>query len=113
MTTKTTINITDMTCASCAASNEKELRKTKGVVNASVNFASKKAYIEYDSEVVSRDQLAKVISANGYTHWPTIWTAKPTSTTTTKVNQRIFVFLFGLPFLACLLSSECLLIWEK
>ena len=41
-----------MTCASCAVSNEKELLKTKGILDASVNFAAKKAYVEYDADIL-------------------------------------------------------------
>lgn len=55
-----------MSCASCAASNEKELLKTKGILRASVNFATKKAYVEYDADVLSEEQVCQVIKDNGY-----------------------------------------------
>lgn len=55
-----------MTCASCALNNEKALTKTKGILNANVNFASKKALVEYDDSLLSEDQVKKVIRDNGY-----------------------------------------------
>ena len=61
-----TIKILGMTCASCAMSNEKELLKTKGILNATVNFASKKAYVEYDADVLGEEDVKKVIMDNGY-----------------------------------------------
>ncbi len=55
-----------MTCASCALNNEKALTKTKGILNANVNFATKKATVEYDENVLNVDQVVKVIKDNGY-----------------------------------------------
>ncbi len=40
--------IEGITCASCAGHIERAVKKIKGVTNASVNFANKKAYIEGD-----------------------------------------------------------------
>jgi len=55
-----------MTCASCAVSNEKELLKMKGILDASVNFATKKAYVEYDADVLNEEDVKQVIVDNGY-----------------------------------------------
>lgn len=63
---KIVLKIIGMTCASCAVSNEKELLKTRGVLDATVNFAAKKAYVEYDADILSEEQVKKVIKANGY-----------------------------------------------
>ena len=63
---KTTIKISGMTCASCALSNEKALEKTKGIIKANVNFASKKAFVEYDMDLIKEKQIKKVIIDNGY-----------------------------------------------
>ena len=66
--TKTTLElpITGMTCASCVARNEKALRKVEGVDDASVNFATEKATIAFDPEVVSADELVHAVEAAGY-----------------------------------------------
>jgi len=55
-----------MSCASCAVSNEKELLKNKGILSASVNFAAKKAYVEYDADVLNEEDVKKIIIDNGY-----------------------------------------------
>ncbi len=63
---KITFKITGMTCASCAVGNEKVLLKTKGVLSANVNFATKKATVDHDPNIVSVEQLKKAIKDNGY-----------------------------------------------
>ncbi|MEK7555466.1 MAG: heavy metal translocating P-type ATPase [Patescibacteria group bacterium] len=65
-TKKIIFKITGMTCASCAASNEKALLKIEGVLNASVNIATKKAQVEYDENTVSEKEIKKTILENGY-----------------------------------------------
>jgi len=66
MNKKIIINIKGMTCASCSASNEKALNKTQGVLSANVNFASKKAYVEYNSEITDELKIKEAIIKNGY-----------------------------------------------
>ncbi|HLM84242.1 MAG TPA: heavy metal translocating P-type ATPase [Candidatus Bathyarchaeia archaeon] len=63
---KLTLKISGMTCASCAVSNEKELLKTKGILRANVNFATKKAYVEYDADILKKEDVKKIIISNGY-----------------------------------------------
>ena len=66
MNKKITLKITGMTCASCAINNEKELQKTKGILNANVNYASKKATVEYVPDEITEDQIKQAIKENGY-----------------------------------------------
>jgi P-type Cu+ transporter len=63
---KIILRITGMTCASCALNNERALAKTKGIFNASVNFASKKAMIEYDGSVLDEERIKEIVRKNGY-----------------------------------------------
>lgn len=63
---KIIFKISGMTCASCAASNEKALTKTDGILSANVNIASKKALVEYDPGKINEEEIKKVIEANGY-----------------------------------------------
>ena len=58
------LNITGMTCASCAARIEKRLNKLDGVV-ATVNFATEKAKVTY-SPTVSTDALISTVEGAGY-----------------------------------------------
>ena len=54
-----------MTCASCAARIEKRLNELDGVA-ASVNFATERASVEFDSARVSLDELTDEVEAAGY-----------------------------------------------
>ncbi|MBI2690508.1 MAG: copper-translocating P-type ATPase [Solirubrobacterales bacterium] len=68
--TKIDIPVEGMTCASCAGRVEKSLNGIEGV-DASVNFALKRATVEYDAEHTSHDELAKAVEHAGYTpHMP-------------------------------------------
>jgi Cu+-exporting ATPase len=58
------LNISGMTCASCAARVEKKLNKLDGVT-ATVNFATEKARVEYGDPISPADLVAAVESA-GY-----------------------------------------------
>ena len=63
---KTTLPISGMHCASCANTIEKALSKQKGVIKASVNFASEKATVEFDKNVVDENSLKEVVKKTGY-----------------------------------------------
>ncbi|HLC61868.1 MAG TPA: heavy metal translocating P-type ATPase [Candidatus Nanoarchaeia archaeon] len=63
---KTSVSISGMHCASCANTIEKSLKKTNGVINANVNFASEKASVEYDGNEINEDSLKKIIRKTGY-----------------------------------------------
>jgi len=63
---KVRIPVTGMTCTNCAATVEKGLAETQGVEQASVNFASEKASIEYDPTRVSLAKIKDTISSLGY-----------------------------------------------
>src|SRR6187200_1640677 len=58
------LDITGMTCASCANRIERKLNKVPGVV-ASVNYATEKARVSYGDDVGTDVLLAAVASA-GY-----------------------------------------------
>jgi len=55
-----------MTCANCAATIERTLRKTSGVTEATVNYASERATVHFDPEVVSVAQLGEAVERAGY-----------------------------------------------
>jgi Cu+-exporting ATPase len=58
------LEITGMTCASCAARIEKRLNKLDGV-NASVNYATERARVDFDEHTAPEDLVA-AIEAIGY-----------------------------------------------
>jgi Cu+-exporting ATPase len=64
VTSTTELDITGMTCASCANRIERKLNKVPGVV-ATVNYATEKAKVSYEEGVGAEDLLA-VVAAAGY-----------------------------------------------
>jgi len=58
--------VTGMSCASCASTIEKQLSETPGVVNASVNFATGAAAVDFDPRRATAKELAGVIEKLGY-----------------------------------------------
>jgi Cu+-exporting ATPase len=60
------IPVTGMSCANCALAIERTLRKIPGVVNASVNFASERASVEYIPSLTGLDDMIQAIEKAGY-----------------------------------------------
>ncbi len=58
--------IEGMTCASCVNRVERFLRKTDGVVDASVNLATEQASVRFDPRLVGRTELVHAVEASGY-----------------------------------------------
>ncbi len=48
---KETLQITGMTCASCAAAIERSVAKVPGVISPSVNFATEQLTVSFANEV--------------------------------------------------------------
>lgn len=61
-----TIKVNDMTCAACSRRVETALNKIDGVEEATVNLATEKARITFDSEETSTKALVQVIEQTGY-----------------------------------------------
>ena len=55
-----------MHCASCAVNLTRQLKKVRGVREASVNYANEQATIESDHEKLNLDELAQTIKSLGY-----------------------------------------------
>lgn len=60
------LNITGMTCASCARRVEKALGKTAGVTEAAVNLATERATVTYDAAITTIDDLIAAVEKSGY-----------------------------------------------
>jgi len=61
-----TMKIGGMTCASCANTVEKALKKVNGVNFANVNIATEKATVKFDPDQVNYVQLTKAVQNSGY-----------------------------------------------
>jgi Cu+-exporting ATPase len=66
MEKKTVLKISGMSCAACALRIEKALGKLSGVKQATVNFATEKATVEYDDEQISRQAFEETVNKLGY-----------------------------------------------
>jgi len=60
------IPVTGMSCASCVRRVERALADSKGVAEASVNFASETASVTYHPETTKPDELIRLIREAGY-----------------------------------------------
>ncbi|MGG1615089.1 heavy metal translocating P-type ATPase [Paenibacillus phoenicis] len=63
---QTTLQITGMTCAACAARIEKGLNRLPGVEQANVNLALETAQVRYEPGTVSIEQIINKVSQLGY-----------------------------------------------
>ncbi len=67
VSTRVELPITGMTCANCASTIERTLRrKVPGVLSATVNLATERATVDYRPEQASRADLVKAIERAGY-----------------------------------------------
>ena len=89
---KVILPITGMTCASCSATVEKALNKVDGVRNATVNFATEKATVEYDPSEASLDVLEAAVTDTGYG--------------VAKNTEKIIVNIGGMTCASCAASIE-------
>ncbi len=60
------IPVTGMSCAACAARIGAALSKTRGVKEASINFAAERAHVLYDPDSVTANDLVEAIKRLGY-----------------------------------------------
>ncbi len=63
---KSTMNITGMTCASCANTVERRVGKLEGVQTANVNLATEKLVVEFDDGLTNLQNIKETIEKAGY-----------------------------------------------
>ncbi|WP_048152098.1 heavy metal translocating P-type ATPase [Methanolacinia paynteri] len=63
---KTSLKVTGMHCAACAANVESALKKLEGVDSASVSIASEDAQVRFDPEKISLGDIESAIKKSGY-----------------------------------------------
>ena len=56
-----------MHCAACAMGAEKAIKKLEGVEEASVNIATEKAFVKYDTDKVGIEDFANAVKSKGFT----------------------------------------------
>ncbi|KAM9482484.1 copper-transporting ATPase 2 isoform 2-T2 [Clarias gariepinus] len=60
------LSVTGMTCASCVHNIENKLRRTNGILEATVALATNKARVKFDPEVVGARDIIRVIEGLGF-----------------------------------------------
>ena len=65
-TVKTTVYVNGMTCGNCKAKIEKKLHSLDSVINVKVDLKEETAYIEYDSDSITIEEISNVINNLGY-----------------------------------------------
>ena len=63
---RATLPITGMTCANCALTVERSLKKAEGVSRAAVNFATEQATVAFDPGLVTSSDLVQQVQKAGY-----------------------------------------------
>lgn len=63
---RATINVGGMVCATCVSTIEEALSDLDGVYEVRVNLAAEKAYVTYNSRVVTLTEMRKAIEDAGY-----------------------------------------------
>ncbi|MFH1750205.1 MAG: heavy metal translocating P-type ATPase [Candidatus Micrarchaeota archaeon] len=72
---KARFDIVGMHCATCALKISKSLKKIEGVGDASVNYATEKASVEFDESKVGLGKLVKAVEQAGYKAFPEMSTS--------------------------------------
>ncbi len=106
---KIILNIEGMDCASCAAIIEYSLKKEKGVVDANVNYAAEKAYVDINPSEIDNKKIKKVITDLGYKTFDDDMTMDMAGHDHTKMQKEseikrlklrfILSFIFGFPII--------------
>ena len=95
---RASFELVGMSCASCARSIETTLNATDGVRSAAVNFASEKATVEYDEELVDEERLLEAVRSAGYDARPEQAAEDEAGRITMRVN--------GMTCASCVASVE-------
>lgn len=66
ISSRITLAVSGMHCASCAALITRKLKKTTGVTEANVNFAAAKAYVLFDPTTADENKLIEAVKSAGY-----------------------------------------------
>lgn len=63
---KVELTLTGMHCASCATVIGKAIQKVPGVTKANVNYATEKAFVEFEENQTNEETLIEAVVAKGY-----------------------------------------------
>jgi|SRR6056297_235414 len=61
-----TLQVGGMHCAGCSSAVERALSKRDGIAQATVNLSTEKAYVDYNSDLISVEEIKKAVEDAGY-----------------------------------------------
>ncbi|XP_033114023.1 copper-transporting ATPase 1-like [Anneissia japonica] len=93
------LQVTGMTCASCVATIEKNLKKEKGIESVSVSLMAQKAEINYNIHLITSNKIANFISDMGFS-------AKVLEDDTSPVDQYVELQISGMTCASCVYLIE-------
>ncbi len=96
---KQQFKVSGMTCANCALTIEKKLKKTPGVQEASVNFATETVTVEFDPAVVSLEDIFEQVKDAGYIPIKKNEDSQEDQTVKRQRNWLIFSAVLSLPIM--------------
>jgi len=98
---KKIFSISGMHCEACAKNIETILKKLDGVASVNVNFASEKAYVDFDDKKLNEEEIKKAIKKLGYKIVESADKEKDVGEEEVKdLKKRFFVALaFALPLI--------------
>lgn len=95
---KITLQIGGMHCASCSALLERELNAANGITDAVVSIATEKATFSYDNNVISFEEIEKIVHGLGFTVLDSTSDVKKNRYNELK-KKFIFSAIFSIPLL--------------
>ncbi len=63
---KVIFKISGMHCTSCAMNIDGELEDSEKIISVSTSYPKQQAIVEYDPEIVSEDEIQRIIEKTGY-----------------------------------------------
>jgi len=103
---KTQFKVSGMTCANCALSIEKALKKAPGVSNASVNFATEAVTVAYDPKIININSIHDRVKDAGYTPIEDQGAEEVDRTAIIERNWLIFSAVLALPVMPLMYFIE-------
>ena len=99
---KKVLKISGMTCASCASVIEYSLKKEKGINSVAVNLATEKAYLDFNTDIITEKNISKMIKGLGYN----VVEGEEGNESKKLRNRFILSLIFGLPMVLTMLTGS-------
>ncbi len=60
------LDVDGMTCVNCAADIEEGFDEADGIVEGRIDFGERRAYVDYDDDALSIDDVIAIVEERGY-----------------------------------------------